>query len=136
MTGIIIVTHGEAGAYLLEAAEHIVGVKENVKALSITARMSMDEIREKVKNVTEELLKECNSIIYFVDIPGGTPMNVVLPYAQNIERSAVICGVNMSMIVVALNLKDNLEFDNLVDKIILDGKKSICEVKSLLSRKE
>jgi len=135
MTGIIIVTHGSFGAYLLEACEHIIGVKENVKSISIISRMSMNEIRENVKKVADEIMKKCDSIIYFVDIPGGTPMNVVLGFAKDIEKSAVICGVNMSMLISAMSYRENMEFGALVDKIVSDGKRSVCEVKSILLKR-
>lgn len=134
MTSILIITHNEFGAYLLEACEHIVGVKENVRSISVTHRMSVKEVESVVRKLTDELLSNSDSIIYFVDIPGGTPMNVVLMYAKDIEKSAVICGVNMSMLISAMNYMDKMEFNKLVEKIILDGKKSICEVKSILGR--
>jgi len=136
MTGIIIVTHGSFGAYLLEACEHIVGEKENIRSISIVHRMSMNDIIESVRKNTEEIMKICDSIIYFVDIPGGTPMNVVLEFAKDIEKAAVICGVNMSMIISAINYRENMDFKALIDKIISDGKRSVCEVKSILLKKK
>lgn len=136
MIGIIVVTHSDFGAYLIEASEHVVGRKENVVSISINARMSIDDIKSNVKRVTDDIRTKCDSVIYFVDIPGGTPMNVVLPFAKDIEKSAVICGVNMSMLISALNLKDIMDFDALLEKIIIDGKKSICEVKSILSKRD
>lgn len=135
MIGIIVVTHSDFGAYLIEASEHVVGQKENVVSVSINSRMSIEDIKTTVNRITDEMLLKCKDIIYFVDIPGGTPMNVVLPFAREIEKSAVICGVNMSMLVTALNLKDVMDFEPLVEKIIMDGKKSICEVKAILSKK-
>ncbi|MCX7905256.1 MAG: hypothetical protein N2446_00970 [Elusimicrobiales bacterium] len=136
MVGIIIVTHGEFGSYLLEACEHIVGSKQNIKSISIHNRMSMDEIKKTIKMITDEIRKECSGIIYLVDIPGGTPMNVVVPFAKEIENSYVICGVNMSMLIDAMTLKDRVSIDKLVEKIISDGKRSICEVKTLLIKSE
>jgi len=132
MTGIIIVTHGNFAPYLLEACEHIIGVKENIKTIPIISKMSMNDIKENIKKATDEMMQKCDSIIYFVDIPGGTPMNAVLGFAKDIEKSAVICGVNMSMLISAMNYRDNMEFSTLVDKIISDGKRSVCEVKSIL----
>jgi mannose/fructose-specific phosphotransferase system component IIA len=136
MTGIIIVTHGNFGAYLLEACEHIVGYKENVRSFSIISKMGIDEAKQSIKKITDEILHKCDSIIYLVDIPGGTPMNIVLNFAKDIKKSAVICGVNMSMLIVAMNLKDIMEFDALVEKIVEDGKRSISEVKSILLTKD
>lgn len=132
MVSLLIVTHGDFGAYLVEAAESIVGPQnEGVKNISISSRMSLEQINLLVIKATEELKCE-DGIIYFVDMPGGTPMNVVLPIANKIEKSAVICGVNISMVISAFAYRKTLEFNQLVEKILNDGKRSICEVKSLL----
>ncbi|MEF3280282.1 MAG: hypothetical protein K6357_04880 [Elusimicrobiota bacterium] len=134
MTGIIVVTHSDFGAYLLEACEHVVGVKEGVVSVSINSRMSIDEAHASVKKATDDLRKVTDSIVFFVDIPGGTPMNVVLPFAKEIGKAAVICGINMPMLITALNLKDKMDFDSLIEKIMIDGRRAICEVKSILTR--
>lgn len=133
MIGIIVVTHSDFGAYLLEACEHIVGVKENVYSVSITSRMSVEDVCLIIKQ-TMDKMSNVNGIVFFVDIPGGTPMNVSLPFAKEIENSAVICGVNMPMLLSALNLKDNMNFNEFVNKVIMDGKKSICDVKTILTK--
>ena len=135
MVGIIIVTHGEFGSYLLEACEHIVGAKEDVKSVSIYQRMSMEEIKRSISSATEEIMKRCDGILYFVDIPGGTPMNVVVPFANMMERSYVICGLNMSMLIDAMVFRDKLNLEELVEKILSDGRRSICEVKKIFSGK-
>lgn len=133
MIGIILITHSDFGAYLLEACEHIIGVKENVYSVSITSRMSVDDVSSIIKQKMDKM-NNVNGIVFFVDIPGGTPMNVSLPFAKEIENSAVICGVNMPMLLSALNLKDNMNFNEFVDKVIMDGKKSICDVKTILTK--
>lgn len=134
MVGIIIVTHGEFGSYLLEACEHIVGSREGVKSISIHPRMNMDEIKRVIQIATEDIRKTYDTVIYFVDIPGGTPMNVVVPFAKMIEKSYVICGINMSMLIDALTLRGKLDSDILVEKIMSDGRRSICEVKRIFTR--
>lgn len=132
MVGIIIVTHGEFGSYLLEACEHIVGRREEVRSISIHPKMKMDEIKKTIQDVTEEIKSRCDTVIYLVDIPGGTPMNVVVPFAKALTNSYVICGVNMTMLIDAMTLRDRLEPEALVEKIISDGIRSICEVKRLI----
>jgi len=132
MVNIIIVTHGDFGAYLIEAAEGIIGAQEEgIKNISISSKMPLENINATVKKATEELHSP-DGIIYLVDMPGGTPMNVVLPLANNLEKSAVICGINISMIISAFSYRKNFNFEQLVEKILSDGKRSICEVKSLL----
>jgi len=132
MINIIIVTHGEFGAYLVEAAEGIVGVQhEGLKNISISSRMSLERVKNVVAGAIEEMRSE-DGLIFLLDMPGGTPMNIVLPLAKDIAKSAVICGVNINMLTSAFSYRKDLGFEELSRKIMEDGKKAICEVKSLL----
>ena len=132
MINIIVITHGEFGAYLIEAAEGIVGAQnEGLKNISISPRMSLEKIRSTIEAAIAEMRSD-DGLVFLIDMPGGTPMNVVLPLAKDIAKSAVICGVNINMLTSAFAYRGNLDFDGLVAKILADGRKAICEVKSLL----
>jgi len=134
MISIIVITHGEFGAYLIEAAESIVGVQhEGLKNISVSPRMSLDKIKSAIENGMAEMQSPEGSV-FMIDMPGGTPMNVVLPLVKDIPNTAVICGVNINMLTSAFAYRKNLDFDRLVKKILEDGKKAICEVKGLLLR--
>jgi len=76
-----------------------------------------------------------DGLVFLIDMPGGTPMNVVLPIARDIDKCAVICGVNINMMTSAFAYRQSLDFDGLVAKVMADGRKAICEVKSLLMKK-
>lgn len=135
MINIIVITHGEFGAYLIEAAEGIVGVQTGgLKNVSISPRMTLERVKEAISSAIEEMRSE-DGLIFLIDMPGGTPMNVVLPLARDIGNCAVICGVNINMMTSAFAYRRSLDFDRLSAKIIEDGRKAICEVKSLLMKK-
>jgi len=135
MINIIVITHGEFGAYLIEAAEGIVGAQNaGLKNVSISPRMTLERVKEAVSAAIEEMRSD-DGLVFLIDMPGGTPMNVVLPLAKDIEKSAVICGVNINMMTSAFAYRGSLEFDRLQAKIVDDGRKAICEVKSLLMKK-
>jgi len=134
MIKIIVVTHGDFGAYLIEAAEGIAGVqKEGLKNVSISPKMSLEIINEVISKGVDELGTQ-EGLIFMTDMPGGTPMNVSLSIAAKIENSAVICGINISMMISAFMNRKNMDLEKLVEKIVNDGKRSICEVKSLLKK--
>jgi len=134
MINIIVITHGEFGAYLIEAAEGIVGVQhEGVKNISISQRMSLEKIKNAIEAASADMRSD-DGLIFLIDMPGGTPMNVVLPLVKDIAKTAVICGVNINMMTSAFAYRKNLDFDGLVSKILADGRKAICEVKSMLLR--
>lgn len=132
MINIIVVTHGEFGAYLIEAAESIVGVQyEGLKNISISQRMPLEKVQSAIEAAIAEMRSD-DGLLFLIDMPGGTPMNVVLPLAKDIPGSAVICGANINMLTSAFAYRNNLDFDGLVKKILEDGRKAVCEVKSLL----
>ena len=132
MINIIVMTHGEFGAYLIEAAEHIVGEQaKGVKNISISSRLSLEEMCLTVNSSIEEM-KSGDGFVFLIDMPGGTPMNIVLPIVKDMPKTAVICGLNINMLTSAFSYRKTLDFDSLVEKIMEDGKKSICEVKNLL----
>ena len=132
MINIIVITHGEFGAYLIEAAESIVGVQgSGLKNVSISPRMTLENVKDCAARAIAEMRSD-DGLVFLIDMPGGTPMNVVLPLARDIERCAVICGVNINMMTSAFAYRQSLDFEHLSAKIIEDGRKAICEVKSLL----
>ncbi|MDD2806551.1 MAG: hypothetical protein PHV33_13450 [Elusimicrobiales bacterium] len=135
MINIIVITHGDFGAYLIEAAEGIVGVQNaGLKNVSISPRMTLERVKECVEAAISEMRSD-DGLVFLIDMPGGTPMNVVLPLAKDIAKSAVICGVNINMMTSAFAYRATLDFDRLQAKIVDDGRKAICEVKSLLLKK-
>lgn len=133
MTSLVIVTHGDFGAYLIEAAEMIVGAQpEGVDLVSISPRVPVDKAREKLAAVLEKRAG-AGGIIIFTDMLGGTPTNIAFPLAQNIPDSAVISGVNLNMLLAAFSYRAKLPFEELVRKLVEDGKKSVCDVKALFN---
>lgn len=133
MVNIIILTHGEFGAHLLTCAENIVGKQNNgVKNIPVLPLSSLDSIKKELEQAVCAMSGE-DGLIIFVDMPGGTPMNVAFPLVKDLPRCAVICGVNVNMLISAFAARKSLAFEKLTDKIIDDGRKAICEVKSLLS---
>lgn len=135
MINIVVITHGEFGAYLIEAAEGIVGAQaEGLKNVSISPRMTLERVKECAAQAIEEMRSD-DGLLFLLDMPGGTPMNVVLPLAKDIKKCAVICGVNINMVTSAFAYRGALDFEALTAKVMEDGRKAICEVKSLLLKK-
>jgi len=133
MTRIVIVTHGEFGAYLLEAAEGIIGRQhECLDVVTISSRAPVEDIKRRLEDARKEFC-EGDGVIFLTDIVCGTPTNVVLPLASGMPDSAVLSGVNLNMVLSAFSYRGKLPFEKLVAKVIEDGRKSICNVKELIA---
>lgn len=132
MINFIIVTHGEFGAYLVEAAESIVGrQKEGVRVLSVSARLGVVELRERLRKAVAQLA--CgDGLIVFTDMPAGTPMNVAFPAVQKQARAEIISGVNLYMLVSAFSHRERATLENLVAKVLRDGQSSIRDIRRLV----
>ena len=135
MINFIIITHGEFGAYLVEAAEGIVGAQaEGVGAVPVRSRQSLQEIRGQLESHIHEL-QSPQGLIIFTDIVGGTANNIALPLVVNLSKTTVISGVNLYMLISAFSHRQSFSFDDLTQKVLEDSKKSIQDTKKLLLAK-
>ncbi|MFI5345454.1 MAG: PTS sugar transporter subunit IIA [Elusimicrobiota bacterium] len=131
MINFIVVTHGEFGAYLVEAAEGIVGRQAHgVRVIATSSRLSVPEIKQKIARALRDLANPDGTIL-FTDIPGGTPNNLSFPLVKDAPRTEMISGVNLYMMVSAFSHRDRLTLERLVEKIVADGQKSIRDVRSM-----
>lgn len=133
MIDFIIVTHGEFGAYLIEAAEGIVGRQpRGVRVVATSSRLTISEIREKISEALEDF-RESEGIVVLTDIPGGTPNNLAFPLAAARARVEIVSGVNLYMLVSAFSNRSRLSLAALVEKVVSDGQKSIRDVRKMFA---
>jgi PTS system mannose-specific IIA component len=131
MINFIIVTHGEFGAYLVEAAEGIVGRQPHgVRAIATSSRLSVPEIKAKIARALRDVSNPDGTIV-FTDVPGGTPNNLSFPLVKDAPRVEMISGVNLYMLVSAFSHRDRLTLERLTEKIVADGQKSIRDVRQM-----
>lgn len=129
MINFIIVTHGEFGAYLVEAAEGIVGRQENgVRVITISPRVSVCEIQDRIRRALADL-GGGEGLILFTDMPGGTPSNLAFPLLRNRPNIEMVTGVNLYMLVSAFSHRGDYALPDLVEKVLADGQKSVCDVR-------
>ena len=132
MLGIVIVTHGKLGEILLETSEIILNAKtEAVAAVSINLAENVEKLRQKI----ETAIKSVNAnagILILTDMFGGTPSNLSYSFLEE-GRTEVISGVNMPVLLKAINLqKKAMEIHQMAKTIEDYGKKSISLASDIL----
>jgi len=131
MINFIVVTHGEFGAYLVEAAEGIVGRQASgVRVVSTSSRQSVPEIKRRIERALAELANP-DGVILFTDMPGGTPNNLSFPLIRDEKKVEMISGVNLYMLVSGFSGREQLPLPQLVAKVVADGQKSIRDIRAL-----
>ncbi|MBI5242052.1 MAG: PTS sugar transporter subunit IIA [Elusimicrobia bacterium] len=136
MVHIIVVTHGEFGAYLVEAAEEIVGLQgSGVRCVSISARLSVGDVEAHLRSAAAELRAEQPdaSLLILVDIPGGTPCNIAMRILKDDPNVRVVCGVNLYMLVTAFSQRAQLSLEELAERVISAGQRAIVDMKTVFA---
>jgi mannose/fructose-specific phosphotransferase system component IIA len=127
----IIVTHGEFGGYLVEAAEGIVGRQSaGVRVVATSSRLTTSEIQQRIAKALKDLASP-DGVIVFTDMPGGTPNNLSFPLIKDARGVELISGVNLYMLVCAFSHRGTLPLEALVEKVVADGQKSIRDVRRM-----
>jgi len=98
--GVLIVTHGEFGAALIDAGQMILGPQQGVQSVSVLVSRGVEEIVSDLKAALARLDSGLG-VLVLTDLFGGTPTTLSLSLRKlgNIE---VVAGVNLPMLLKVL----------------------------------
>jgi len=103
--GVLVVTHGEFGAALLDAAQMILGPQQGIRSVSVQVARGVDEIIAELKAAVAKL-EVGSGVLVLTDLFGGTPTTLSLSLRKlgNIE---VVAGVNLPMLLKVLQSRQS-----------------------------
>ena len=119
---ILLLTHGEVGQAMKDAASSTLGfVNNELLVLSVSNQLKLEQIKEKLEVLIHKHAKE--HILILTDLFGSTPCNIASLFTKK-NRVCVISGLNLGMLLKSLNYI-NLPFNELIKKAALGGKECI-----------
>ena len=131
MIGILIVTHNRLGDALIESAEFITGgPSEALKSISIDLNQSAESLRKKIANAIKKV-DQNDGVLILTDMFGGTPSNLSYSFLEE-GRIEVLSGVNLPILIQAVNSREKMGLADLGDKLEKFGKKSISLASGIL----
>ncbi len=132
MVQIIVASHGPLSASIVKSASLIAGSSSiaDIKTISITMETSVEEARKAVETVLDSF-DENDEILALTDIYGGSITRVISEYI-GVRKIDVITGVNLGILLEAILMKDTLEYDELVNYLIENGKNGIRHINTEL----
>ncbi len=131
MIGIVIVTHSQLGEALIGAAEFIIGSRpESIESVSIDLSENSEKLREKIARGIKKV-KEQEGVIILTDMFGGTPSNLSYSFLEE-GHIEVLAGVNLPILIQAVNTRKKMELDQLAANLETFGKKSISLASGIL----
>ena len=131
MIGIVIVTHSQLGDALIEATEFIIGEKPDaLVSISIDLKESAEVLRKKIAEGIKKVRSE-EGVLILTDMFGGTPSNLSYSFLEE-GHIEVLSGVNLPVLIQAVNIREKMGLDILAVKLEEFGKKSISLASSIL----
>ena len=110
MIGIIVITHGKLAEGFLDAARLIVGKQELVVPISLTEEDSVEGLQQQIEEAIVQI-DQGDGILLLVDLPGATPFNISAQLALTREKTKVITGVNLPMLLEVMLSREIATFD-------------------------
>src|SRR5262245_49865402 len=102
--GVVVVTHGQLAAELVNSAEMIVGDLPHFAAVSIGWHDDVDHAREEIGRAIARVSASAGGsdeapagVLVLTDMFGGTPANLGVTYVS--PQVEVITGVNLPMLI-------------------------------------
>ena len=127
MIGLLVTGHANFGTGITISLNLIAGEKEAYQAVDFLPTYSTEDLTREITKALDEL-KECEGVIIFTDLMGGTPFNVSAQIGHGKDNIRIVAGTNLPMlveIVMSRKFMDNL--DELVDSVLETGKEQVTK---------
>jgi PTS system mannose-specific IIA component len=134
MIGILLLTHGELGLQFLMTARLIgLNSEEYVSALGIDPTDSPDLLRDQVAQSIKNIDRG-KGVLILTDLFGGTPTNLSLSFLED-GKVEVVTGLNLPMIIKAINSKGDCDLRTLAKIAAEAGKENIYLASDVLRQR-
>jgi len=131
MIGIVIVTHGQLGNALIDAAKFILGnTPDHLVSVSIDLVKNADTLRDKIAEGIKTV-NQHSGVLILTDMFGGTPSNLSYSFLEE-GKVEVISGVNLPILLKAVNARSEMALTDLATSLEVFGKKSISLASGIL----
>lgn len=126
MIGLLVVTHGNLGASLIDGARYILGqLPEQLRALDLTHCSDRDELLAAARDSMRDL-DQGNGVLILADIYGATPCNTVCQLVET-DRVAAVAGVNLPMLLKAITYRHE-PLEQLAERAVQGGQTGMFHI--------
>ena len=131
---ILMVTHAELSKGYFSAMKLILDINnEDMETVSFEAGEALDTFSEKLAEIIEKKYKD-RKIIILLDLPGGTPANMALPFLSASRK--LVAGINLPF-VLELMIANGTSWEELdLENMIENAKSSMVFYNKLLKTEE
>jgi len=131
-TSATVLISGESGTgkELIAAAEYIVGKIEGLVDVSVDFNIDASEARSMISRAVKQV-DQGDGVLIMTDLFGGSPSTIAFSFLDR-DRTEVITGVNLPMILTFSNRRKGMGLKELGELIQLSGTRSIARAKDII----
>ena len=127
MIGLLVTGHGNFGSGITSSVNLIAGEQEAYKYVDFLPTYSTEDLTGEITKALDEL-KDCEGVIIFTDLMGGTPFNVAAQLGHDKENIRIVAGTNLPMLVeIVMSRKFMDDLDGLVESVLETGKEQVTK---------
>ncbi len=131
MIGIVVVTHGNIGREMVAATKRIIPDAAHVTGVCVESNDPPQTIRHQISDAVATV-DAGNGVLILTDMFGGTPSNICLSFLNH-DKTEVISGFNLPMLIKLANLRENMSFEDIVPFIQKYGQRNIVIASHVLN---
>ena len=135
--GVVVVTHGQLAAELMNSAEMIVGDLPHIAAVSIGWHDDVEHAKEDIGQAIERVQASAGGteaepadVLVLTDLFGGTPANLGVTFVD--PHVEVITGVNLPMLIKLARPPRDMDLLTLAREMREHGRNAIWVTSDLL----
>ena len=127
MIGLLVTGHANFGSGITSSVNLIAGEQEAYKYVDFLPTYSTEDLTVEITKAMDEL-KDCEGVIIFTDLMGGTPFNVSAQLGHGKSNIRIVAGTNLPMLVeIAMSRKFMDDLDGLVESVLETGKEQVTK---------
>lgn len=127
MIGLLVTGHANFGSGMTSSVNLIAGEQEAYKYVDFLPTYSTEDLTVEITKALDEL-KDCEGVLIFTDLMGGTPFNVSAQLGHGKDNIRIVAGTNLPMLVeIVMSRKFMDDLDGLVESILETGKEQITK---------
>ena len=127
MIGLIVTGHANFGSGMTSSVNLIAGEQEAYRYVDFLPTYGTEELTEEIAKAMDEL-KDCEGIIIFTDLMGGSPFNVAASLGHGKGNVRIVAGTNLPMLVeIVMSRKFMDDLDGLVESVLETGKEQVTK---------
>ena len=135
MVGLVLISHGEMGRYVLKSAELIAGTQENVATASLMPEDSPESFQEKLLEAIASVNTE-EGLLVLGDVGGGTPWITAAVLSRQ-RKLECLAGMNLPMLLeILMTRPTGASLQELLELGETSGKAGIISLSQMLEQAE